>query len=265
MKLKQSVANTLRKIGLLGISDKTRYLWQKLYYARVNRHFRNRNPSIKFPPSYFIYETYRLNYAEYLNDGYDTAREFIDLIKKNIFISANDKLLDWGCGPARIVRHMPTLLPQSKIYGTDYNPEYIAWCNANIPNVQFSLNSIEPPLDYNDNFFSAIIGLSVFTHLSIKEHLKWVEELHRILKKGGILIITTQGMVYRNKLLAKEKEKFNEHQIVVRDNFRQGHKLYSAFQPKEAIKKIIEKKFSVTEFVEGNRENEQDIWVLKKQ
>ncbi len=54
-------------------------------------------------------------------------------------------------------------------------------------------------------FFTAITGLSIFTHLSVKAHEEWIKELYRVIKKGGILIITTQGPGYRNILLPHEQ------------------------------------------------------------
>ena len=265
MQIKQNIANGLRNVGLLGISDKLRYLWQKLYYATRNRRFKKEQPLIKFPPTYYIYETYRLNYAEYYDDGFQTAKELARIITKNISIFSNDKLLDWGCGPARIVRHIPSLLPDSNIYASDSNFNYINWCKQNIPGVNFNMNKMEPPLLYDNDFFSAVIGLSVFTHLSVKAHDEWIKELHRIIKKAGVLIITTQGFAYGDKLLEEEQAIFKTDKIVVREKFKQGHRLYSAFQPKEAIIGLIKNKFSIAEYIPGTKINEQDFWVLIKE
>jgi SAM-dependent methyltransferase len=264
MSIKQHVSNGLRKAGLLGLSDKLRYGWQKWRYSSINKGFIAENPSVKFPPPYFIYETYRLNYAEYYNDGRGTAAELTALIRKHSPIGPGARILDWGCGPARLVRHIPAILPQAKIYGTDYNRDYIEWCRANIPDVAFSVNEIVPPLLYSDDFFSGIIGLSIFTHLSEEMHEEWIEELHRITKPGGIVVITTQGQGYRHKLLQDEQRLFDAGKIVVRKNFKQGHRLYAAFQPQQAILDLVKNKFIVAEWIEG-KEATQDIWVLKKQ
>jgi SAM-dependent methyltransferase len=263
--LKQNISYYLRKTGLLGVSDKLRYWGQKMYYAGANKNFIKTNTSVKFPPPYFIYETYRLDYAEYYNDGLATAGELVDMIKRNTLLSKDDRLLDWGCGPARIVRHFPLLLPANKIYATDYNPDYIDWAQKNIPGVSFSVNKLLPPLQYEDGFFSAITGLSIFTHLSAKAHEEWMKELYRVIRKEGILLITTQGLGYRNILLPHEQDEFDAGRIVIRENFKQGHRLYSAFQPPGIIKELIRDKFDIAEYIEGVKESVQDIWVLKKQ
>lgn len=264
MPLKQNIAEWLRKTGLLGLFDRLRYTAQNIRYGKANRDFIRKNSSVKFPPSYFIYETYRLDYAAYYNDGHATAAELTELFKKYTPLSANARVLDWGCGPARIVRHFPLLLPGCDIYATDYNPVYIDWCRQHIPGIHFDTNQIEPPLVYPNDSFSAVSGLSIFTHLSINLHEGWFRELHRVIKPGGILIITTQGDAYRHKLLEKEKELFDKGQIVVREKFKLGHRLYSAFQPKEAIIALATGKFNVITCFEADKTGGQDMWVLNK-
>jgi len=113
--------------------------------------------------------------------------------------------LDWGCGPARIIRHLPKLLPNTSLYGTDYNAKSIAWNKANFQKISFELNNINPPTSFEDGFFDAIYGLSIFTHLSEENHFNWISELYRISSPGAILILTTHGQAYREKLLPADK------------------------------------------------------------
>ena len=95
------------------------------------------------------------------------------------------KILDWGCGPGSIVRHFPEILTEAHVYGTDYNEEYIRWCGENLNRINFSVNQIDPPTKYKNSFFDAVIGLSIFTHLSEKNHFDWINELYRFIKFGG--------------------------------------------------------------------------------
>jgi ubiquinone/menaquinone biosynthesis C-methylase UbiE len=43
-----------------------------------------------------------------------------------------------------------------------------------------------------------IYGISVFTHLSAPWELKWLEELHRVLKPGGVILMTVHGQTAIN-------------------------------------------------------------------
>ena len=268
MSVKSDISGLLRKMNLLSYAEKVRFSLQKLKYKKENDAFRRENTDFVLPPEYFIYETYRLNYKWYYEDGKNTAGEIVTLFSKYYdFSKLNNKILDWGCGPGRIVRHLPPLLPGSQIYGTDYNETYIRWCNENLKGVIFSRNKIDPPMNFSDSFFDIIIGLSIFTHLSGKNHFGWINELHRIIKFGGGILITTQGESYKSRLTTKEKDLFDSNQLVTRKYLNEGNRLYSSFQPVGFMNELINGKFKVLEFLPGkigNNEPSQDCWLLKK-
>jgi ubiquinone/menaquinone biosynthesis C-methylase UbiE len=268
MSIKSNISGLLRKINLLSSAEKARFYLQKLKYKKDNDAFRKDNPGFVLPPEFFIYETYRLNYKWYYEDGKLTAEEIATLLSKYYdFSYPNKTILDWGCGPGRIVRHLPSLLPNVKIYGTDYNKTYIRWCIENLKEINFSVNKIDPPMNFGDSFFDAIIGLSIFTHLSEKNHFAWIDELYRIIKFGGAALITTQGGAYRSRLTEAEKKLFDSSQLVIRKYLDEGNRLYSSFQPAEFMKELIIGKFQVVEFVPGeieNNEPSQDSWLLQK-
>ncbi len=268
MSIKSNISGLLRKMNLLSYAEMVRFYLQRLKYKKENDAFSKENLDFVLPPEYFIYETYRLNYKWYYEDGKNTAEEIVTLFSKYYdFSKPNNKILDWGCGPGRIVRHLPPLLPGSQIYGTDYNETYIRWCNENLKGVNFSINKIEPPMNFGDSFFDIIFGLSIFTHLSEKNHFDWVNELHRVIKFGGGILITTQGESYRSRLTEKEKELFGSNQLVTRKYLNEGNRLYSSFQPVGFMNELINGKFQVLEFIRGNlddKEPSQDFWLLKK-
>lgn len=248
---------------MIGVMDKLRYGWHYLIYGNVNRKFVKEHPGIVIPPAYFVYETYRLNYKEYYYDGQETAREIIDAV---LAYNNAEKgcWLDWGCGPARITRHFPELLPDATVFGSDYNARYVNWCQKNIKGISFSINTLLPPFQFASNFFDCIIGISIFTHLPSNSHTQWFDELCRVLKKDGILYISLQGEAFRHKLLPAERAEFDNGNIVERKVPNYGHRLFSSFHPFKAINKIIEGKFRVLKIVKGNQPGIQDIWILKK-
>ncbi len=260
--LKKYLADLLRKTSLLGVADWLRYRVYKLRNAGMNRAFLQNHPHIKFPPPYYIYETYRLNYQEYYEDGLETARELADIVRKHK--STEGRWLDWGCGPGRITRHLPDVLANMQIYGSDYNTGYIEWCRQHIKNVEFSLNQLNPPLPYHNEFFDVVSGLSIFTHLSQQNHIDWFKELYRIINKEGILLITLQGEAFREKLLKEELVKFDNGDLVIREYQKQGHRLFSTFHPKQAILDLVKDKFALKEIIYGSEPFSQEIWILKK-
>lgn len=161
---KAGISSFLRKTKLLYYTDYIRFLTQKISNYPDNRKFKQENPDVKLPPDYLIYESFQMSYRKYYSDSLDTAKWLRDYFKKYHSLE-NIKLLDWGCGPGRIIRHLPSLLINAEIYGTDYNKESIAWCKKNLPGIHFNVNTIDAVLPYQNNFFDVIYGISIFTHL----------------------------------------------------------------------------------------------------
>ncbi len=94
----------LRNTGLLRDIDKFRYNFIRLKNSIANRRFKSQHPELKIPPDYYLYETYRLNYEQYINDGLETTKALIDMLIPYIDVHDVEKVLDWGCGPGRITR-----------------------------------------------------------------------------------------------------------------------------------------------------------------
>ena len=261
------ISNILRDTGLIYHTDKLRYFLERFKNRKINKEFRKNNPDVKLPPDYLIYESFRLNYTKYYYDGKDTTQWLADYFRKHSDLNGK-KILDWGCGPGRIIRHLPEIIGNDCDYfGTDYNPKSIEWCSRNLAGIHFNLNSLKAELPYPDNFFDIIYGLSIFTHLSEQMHFGWFNELYRILKPGGILFITTQGNNFREKLTGSELGKYINGELVVRGKVKEGHRTFSAFHPKEFMMKLF-KDCRIEEHIEPEmlqgKVIPQDIWIVRK-
>jgi ubiquinone/menaquinone biosynthesis C-methylase UbiE len=268
MRLKSSFSSLLRKLNLLDLIDKIRFNLSYLKNFFAIKTTQKKYKTFKFPPAYFIYETYHLNYEHYYTDGKQTATEINDVFCNYIDLKYKSiNVLDWGCGPARVIRHLPTINEKIVAFGSDYNSTYINWNSKNIEDVTFKKNEILPPLQFSNNFFDAIYSLSIITHLSEKAHYDWIEELFQKLKPNGILIITSQGNVFAKKLIPSELQQYQNNELVVRTTTIEGQRNYSAFQPKDFMEKLLHK-FEILEFIEGNSANsihgEQDTWIVRK-
>jgi len=263
--MKQILSSILRKLKLMSSVDLVFYHYQKIKNKSSNQSFLKDYPSIKLPPDYLMYESFQLNYRSYYFDSKESAKWLVELITP--YKNLNSKsILDWGCGPGRIVRHLPDFVSDANIYGSDYNKTSIDWCQKNIPNVKFDVNGISPPLNYSNNQFDFIYGISIFTHLSDKMHHAWIQELSRVLKVGGVLMLTTHGDSFKRKLTKNELLTFDMNKLVIRGNTFEGHRSYVAFQPMEFFKTLLSD-FNVLKFIEGNAESskpQQDIWILEK-
>lgn len=263
--MKQFVSSILRKLKLISIVDGGVYYYQRMKHRSSNNSFLMNNPSIKLPPDYMMYESFQLNYKSYYFDSKESAKWLVELISP--YKNLNSKsVLDWGCGPGRIIRHLPDLLANAHLFGTDYNKKSIDWCKKNLPDIRFDVNGILPPLNYSDNQFDFIYGISIFTHFSENMHNIWMEELSRVLKAGAVLMLTTHGESFKRKLTNKELSTFEENKLVIRGNTSVGHRSYVAFQPKSYFKSLLNN-FNVLKFIEGDVKSsnpQQDIWILEK-
>ncbi len=263
---KGDVSHFLRRLGLMHFTDRMRYYYYKFKNKRKNSNFKKNHPDVKLPPDYFIYESFQIDYEEYYLKSRNSAQWILSFLKK-YNSDGPYNILDWGCGPGRIIRHLPEFLDdKSRVYGTDYNAASIDWCKTNLPDIDFNLNGLEAELPYDNNFFDYIYGISIFTHLSEKMHFEWIEELYRVLKPGGILMLTLHGDAFIPKLSKAELADYRSGKIVVRGNVKEGHRTFAAFHPEGFTDKLFNR-FEVLEHVAqqaGTGKPQQDIWVVRK-
>ncbi len=269
MGLKKYISSFFRLLSLGRLADGCRYALVYCKNFMANRAFARLYSSFIFPPPYFMYETYTLDFKAYLEDGRQTASEVMALFSAHMnFEEGGKTLLDWGCGPGRVVRHLPLLAGTAhRITGCDYNQVYIDWCAKNIREVLFFKNELQPPLSLQQGSVDGVYGLSIFTHLAGESHTAWAAELFRILKPGGILILTVQGDKSRHKLLPYELEQYSQGLLVVRGFKKEGHRLYSAFQPPAFMQRLFSN-YQVLKHIPGGEpgglDHMQDTWVLQK-
>lgn len=102
-------------------------------------------------------------------------------------------LLDFGSGWGRIARFFVRELGYENIYGLDVMDEYVKICNDTFRSKNFTLTSPFPPTRFEDACFTHIVGYSVFSHLSEKACMQWMQEFHRLLPPGGMVALTTRG------------------------------------------------------------------------
>jgi SAM-dependent methyltransferase len=125
------------------------------------------------------------------------------------------RVLDWGCGCGRLARHWSKDGTDVELFGCDINPTLVGWCKENLKFGKFSDSHLDPPLEYEDNFFDLLYGISVFTHLTFQEHYRWMCEIWRVLKPGGAAVLTAHGPTMFPAILANLKEtSANDHGVL---------------------------------------------------
>jgi SAM-dependent methyltransferase len=174
-------------------------------------------------------------------------------------------ILDFGCGCGRVIRHWPSLT-SAALHGCDVDPQLVDWCRRSLPFAEFRSNTLEPRLDYADQQFEFAYALSVMTHTA--EHLQepWIDELWRILRPGGYLLISTQGDEYLPRLTTAERDRYRRGSIVARYPQAAGSNLCSMYHPEAYVRERLARRFSVAaarpRAAAGN--GHQDVYLLRK-
>lgn len=203
----------------------------------------------------------------FLKSGALSASSMQDILKKNNLALENfESVLDFGCGVGRVIRYWHKM-EGPVLFGTDYNPDWIAWCRRNLAFAHFQVNRLAGKLEYEDEKFDFIYALSVFTHLKEPQQFFWINELSRVLKPGGYLFITVHGeRYYLPHLLSEDQERFIRGELVVYGGEQEGSNVCAAFHPDVYIRQKMAKDLLVVDHVpEGALGNPyQDVYLLRK-
>lgn len=266
MFMKQDIIFFLRKLHLLPLVEVFRSLIIFIQSYPKIRAFSKVNPGLILPPWGISYDAYAgLDPYLYLNLGKFHANKICKYINK---FQKNKKLLicDWGCGPMRVLRHMPAFLSSHHAFlGLDYNNKTIAWAKASFPKMNFMLNNLHPPLPLKDQSIDVLYSISVFTHLSEDLFRAYVEDIHRSLKKGGILIVTLHGDRNTKVLLKSELNHYKKGQFVTRDRVKEGKRIFASYHPKKFVLDAFKDFDLLAHDTKTDRiEFQQDWWVFRK-
>jgi SAM-dependent methyltransferase len=253
----------LRNTGLLTLVDDGRWLASELKHLPSNRRFKKERPGVPTPPSRISWDAHgTVDWKWFEESGRKLAGTINGLIERHAKDGPLD-VLEWGCGGARVLSHMPALLPEgSTVSGSDYNPTTIAWCRDAVRDIRFELNSLEPPLVFDDASFDAIYSISVLTHLSEALQGAWIKELARVLRPGGIIIVTVKGASFKPILLPEEVSRWESGDLIVRDQVEEGKRMYGAFHPVAYMEKLLAD-YEILEHIPSDNLKTQDFWIAR--
>lgn len=180
-------------------------------------------------------------------------------------------VLDWGAGCSRILRHWAPLFDSVSFTGTDIDRTMIDWDIANIPGPRFVVNGAEPPLPCRDEAFDLVYGASVFTHLDEARQQRWLIELARVLKPGGVLLLSTHGPTafeYNREVFSQAQvTAFRNRGFVFLRNIHDGvlpDWYQSSFQTADHVRRTFGQHFEVVDHLHRGMTGFQDLAVCRK-
>ena len=160
-------------------------------------------------------------------------------------------LLDFGCGCGRVMRHWKDR--PGRRSGSDYNPHLVKWCEANLDFAQFERNDLKPPLPFEGESFDLVYSISIFTHLDAPLQLPWMEELIRVTRPGGLILITVSGEDRLRAMPAWKhvREPFEAGELVVRKAERVGTNACAVYHPRRYVIETLARGLEIVDYASG--------------
>lgn len=121
-------------------------------------------------------------------------RKAEEVNRQNIFslLEPQDdaKFLDLGCDDGVLTQKLADKIGTKQVFGLEIVDEWLNMAiDAGVIAKKGDLNS---SLDYEDNYFDVVHANQVIEHLYDTDN--FVMEIHRILKKGGYCVISTENL-----------------------------------------------------------------------
>ena len=185
----------------------------------------------------------------------ETRKHFwrsLDFAKQ--YVQDRDSILDFGCGNGRLTE----LFSGKNINytGVDVSQKLIDYANKQYAGNKNSFLKISPneiSLPFNDENFNSVYSIATFHHLPGKKHrLAVAEELYRVTKKKGWLVVTVwnlwqskyRGNIWKNrveKIICKSKLDWSDCKITFTDNEGQVFNRYHHAFTKQSLEKLFKK------------------------
>jgi len=128
---------------------------------------------------------------EYVASGAENVGVMRDLLKRSGYeVSTGQRVLDFGCGAGRMLRHFASEAANAEFWGADISAEHILWANRHLrPPFRFVMTTTLPHVPFPDGYFHLVYAGSVFTHIADLADA-WLLEVRRIIAPGGRAFLT---------------------------------------------------------------------------
>lgn len=137
-------------------------------------------------------------------------------------------IMDFGAGCGRILHYFEDTA--ARLYAADVDPSAVNYLRQAYPFLNCQVNHSAPPLDLPDDSLDVVYAFSVWTHLPINNQMLWLREMQRVLKPGGLLLISFLGF-YGLRLLRESANPNEEEWRDVSDEvLRQEGVVYKEYE-----------------------------------
>lgn len=185
------------------------------------------------------------------------------LAKHGVSIDDGTDILEFGCGAGRYLRHLSD--HAGSVVAVDYNPYLLAWAEANLRFARFAVCGSRPPLPEPDGTLDVVYAVDVFSHLDDSAQVPWFDELARVLRPGGLMVITLHGASRTENLSMQLRRTFGEGRLAVLRPALSGTNGCAAYHPRAYVERVFGQRLPLVEHAEqAAQELRQDVAVFRK-
>ena len=212
-------------------------------------------------------QNYNLIAKEFSGTRREIWGELLFLFEK---LKEGEKVLDLGCGNGRWY----PVFKEKKVdyFGVDNSEKLIEIAKENFPDAKFFVGDALN-LPFPDNFFDKVYSIALLHHIPSEEfRIKLLKEAKRVLKPGGILILTCWKIHRPREILALLKYTFlkiiGKSKLDFRDTFvpwgKKALRYYHFFTQRELENLVKKVGFEILEsgVVKNKRGNRQNYYII---
>jgi SAM-dependent methyltransferase len=152
------------------------------------------------------YDRVAENYARHFRDELDQKpfdRKMLDWLTEKV--SGLGVICDMGCGPGQVASYLHSR--GVKVCGVDLSPAMVQQAQGLNPDIPFQRGDMLSLTDVADNSYGGIAAFYSIVHLPREKVVLALQELKRVLRPTGVLLITFhigQEIKHLDELLDKE-------------------------------------------------------------
>jgi ubiquinone/menaquinone biosynthesis C-methylase UbiE len=166
-----------------------------------------------------------------------------DLERLLVLLPKNPKVLDAGCGAGVPVAKFLTERG-CRVIGVDLSQKMIELARKNVPGAEFIKREMTE-LEFEENSFDGLTAFYSVIHVPREKHAELLQNFHRILKPGGVMLIS---------MGAGEWEGIEE--------FHGVEMFWSHYGPERSLELIKQAGFEILFDKLEKRGGEEHYWIL---
>lgn len=188
--------------------------------------------------------------------GQEHARRFRELAQRHgLDLTRPTDIWDLGCGCGRIARWIApeAIAAGGSFTGSDINRQLIDWAAAHLPG-RYLRNGLRPPSPLPAASIDLVYAYSVLTHLREAAVSAWFKEVQRVLRPGGLALLTFHDEDYAAAWGPPGVvQRLDQQAFVVLNDALEGSNYLSSWLTRKHFTEMAAPYFDVLEIVPGQQ------------